>query len=220
VSSQTGINMFLRYVLPALGFLAVAVGACFSASRPRWPRWLAGGLLAWSTGSSLAVYPHSISYFNEIVGGPRNGPRHLLESNVSWGQDLLFLADWLDEHAEVDRVGLLTLATFNPRLLGIDYFIPERGPISRNRRCDQADAHLGPQPGWYAIDLNYVYGMKRPALDPNGEWASTHPGCDYTYFQRFEPMARIGYSTNLYNVALADANRVRRELGLAPLDED
>jgi len=218
VSSQTGVNMFLRYVLPVLGFLAVALGACFSAGRPRWQRLLGGGLVAWSTASSLAVYPHSISYFNEIVGGPNNGPWHLLESNVRWGQDLLYVADWLDAHDEVGRVGLLTLANFNPELLGIDYFIPARGPISRNRRCDLPDAKLAPQSGWYVVDLNYVYGMKRPALDRDGEWASSYPGCDYTYFQSFEPVARIGYSTNIYHITPAQANEARRHLGLEAVD--
>jgi hypothetical protein len=214
VSSQTGINMFLRYVLPALAFLAVALGACFSASRPRWQRGLALGLLAWSTVSSLAHFPHSIAYFNEIVGGPRNGPRHLLESNVSWGQDLLLVKRWYDAQPQAGPLGLLHLGNLDPRLAGIDYFVPERAPISRNRRCEVDDASLGPKPGWYAVDLNYVYGMKRPTLDPNGEWAATYPGCDYTYFQRFEPLAQLGYSTNIYHITPEQANRVRRELGL------
>ena len=32
---------------------------------------LAGGLFAWSVASSLWIYPHSLSYFNELTGGPR-----------------------------------------------------------------------------------------------------------------------------------------------------
>ncbi len=28
---------------------------------------------------------HSISYFNELAGGPENGSAHLLDSNIDWG---------------------------------------------------------------------------------------------------------------------------------------
>ncbi|MFG0334682.1 MAG: hypothetical protein ACF8TS_15100, partial [Maioricimonas sp. JB049] len=49
-----------------------------------------------TTVSSLRVYPHQLAYFNELAGGPENGWRHLLGSNLDWGQDFLFLARWLD----------------------------------------------------------------------------------------------------------------------------
>lgn len=47
--------------------------------------------LCWLVMSSLAIYPHSLSYFNESIGGPLNGPKHLLGSSVDWNQDLLYL---------------------------------------------------------------------------------------------------------------------------------
>lgn len=49
-----------------------------------------------TTVSSLRVYPHQLACFNEIAGGPEDGWRHLLGSNLDWGQDFLFLARWLD----------------------------------------------------------------------------------------------------------------------------
>jgi hypothetical protein len=62
--------------------------------------------LLWSIASSLGVYPHSLSYFNELVGGPANGHAHLLDSNIDWGQDLLLLKEWLDAHPEASPLGL------------------------------------------------------------------------------------------------------------------
>jgi hypothetical protein len=53
--------------------------------------------------SSLAVYPHSISYFNEIASGPRNGGKYLLDSNINWGQDLLNLKKWLKKDPETQN---------------------------------------------------------------------------------------------------------------------
>lgn len=45
----------------------------------RWP---------WST---IHVYPHQLCYFNEAAGGAVGGHKHLLHSNVDWGQDFLLL---------------------------------------------------------------------------------------------------------------------------------
>ena len=35
-----------------------------------------------------------------------NGPAHLLDSNIDWGQDLLYLKDWLDKHPQARPLGL------------------------------------------------------------------------------------------------------------------
>src|SRR5207247_908053 len=76
-------------------------------------------LTLWSVVSSLCVYPHSLSYFNEFVGGPCNGHLHLLESNVAWGQDLIFLRRWIDQHPEAKPLRLASFGRVDPRILGI-----------------------------------------------------------------------------------------------------
>ncbi len=45
--------------------------------------------------STLSVYPHQLAYFNELSGGPENGPAHLRHSSVNWGQDLLSVREWM-----------------------------------------------------------------------------------------------------------------------------
>lgn len=73
VSSQTGFNHHIRYVLPALPFLWVVGSRVVSpwGLPGRWGKLLVWGLAAWSVGSSLWYYPHSLSYFNEWAGGRR-----------------------------------------------------------------------------------------------------------------------------------------------------
>ena len=61
-------------------------------------------LACWYISSSLWVYPHSLSYFNESIGGPLNGPEHLLGSSVDWGQDELYV---LATSPELDLVRIL-----------------------------------------------------------------------------------------------------------------
>jgi len=47
--------------------------------------------LLWSVFSTISIYPHQLAYFNEVAGGPENGHKHLLGSNLDWGQDCFLL---------------------------------------------------------------------------------------------------------------------------------
>jgi hypothetical protein len=82
----------IRYILPVFPFLFVFTGraAAFRPPSPAWRRWqpaAVGALACWLAVSSLSVHPYYLSYFNEIAGGPANGWRWLLDSNIDWGQD-------------------------------------------------------------------------------------------------------------------------------------
>ncbi len=75
VSSQTGFSVHSRYILPALPFLFVWASRAARAleRRPVTQGQLALAALVvlamtWTVGSSLAIYPHCMSYFNELAG--------------------------------------------------------------------------------------------------------------------------------------------------------
>ena len=137
--------------------------------------------LSWSIGSSLAVYPHSLSYFNELVGGPTGGPRHLLDSNIDWGQDIFHLKDWLDRHRNVKLDGLSYWGSFPTTLAGIPRVpLPPTCPDDHSRGLDVTNDQDGPHPGWYALSVNHIFG--RDHL--------------YRYFLRFDPCD--GRLLNLY----------------------
>ena len=65
---------------------------------------IAGSLLA-TVASTLSVYPHQLAYFNEAAGGPENGHKHLLHSNLDWGQDLLLIRELADDRDFSSYVG-------------------------------------------------------------------------------------------------------------------
>jgi hypothetical protein len=154
VSSQTGLNQHMRYVLPAVPFVYVWTSRIAqSFSHNRFTTVAAIGALAYSTTSGALVYPHSLSYFNELVGGPLRGPEHLIYSNIDWGQDLLYLKQWLGKHPEARPLKLAYFGRFDPIYAGIEYTAPE---------CIPADANLVIKPippGWYAISVNFVRGF-------------------------------------------------------------
>src|SRR5262249_14909483 len=179
-------------------------------------RWKGGvivvALVLWSVGSSLAVYPHSMSYFNEAAGGPDRGAEHLIDSNIDWGQDLLFLKKWLDQHPEARPLGLAYYNLVDPRTVGIDFYLPPRGEGPDYVR------RWRPRPGYYAVDVNFVRGGTFYVIDGEGrfEHVSVH---DYEYFRFFQPIAKAGYSIFIYHITWEDANRFRRERGLPLLEE-
>jgi hypothetical protein len=151
--------------------------------------------LTWSIVSSLSVYPHSLSYFNELVGGPTGGPKHLIHSNIDWGQDLLFLKKWLEMHPEAKPLKLAYFGYFDPKYAGIKYTAPA---VPRLRNGENPEDASIP-PGWYAISVNFVQGL--PYFSYKGDGNKTSYGVkELAGFQRLKPVAMAGYSIYIYHV--------------------
>ncbi len=92
----------LRYLLPALPFLFVFAGRAAAWRPAATPFGIAVCLLAaWTAVSSLASHPRYIPYFNELIGGQRNGYRWLTDSNVDWGQDNRYVREVVARHSPV-----------------------------------------------------------------------------------------------------------------------
>lgn len=209
VSSLENWNHHYRYVLPALPFAYVFMGksARRMFGRPSLPAALAGSAWAASIAGSLVVYPHSLSHFNQLAGGPAGGRHHLVNSNLDWGQDLLYLRDWLDDHPEARPLNLAYFGAMDPHLVGIDYQLPPRaksfsaGTLTQDARAT-GDVKLAP--GWYAISVNFVMGSETEA--PDGMRGLAHiPKDSLTYFQKFTPVARAGYSIDIYHIPAESA---------------
>lgn len=218
VSSQTGFNHHMRYVLPMFPFVIVSIGklAYFirSACKPAALAILV--LTCWAAISCLSVYPHTLSYFNELAGGPENGQAHLLDSNIDWGQDLLVLKDWLDQHPESRPLHLAYFGVVDPRIVGISFSLPPSGLFAYPTTNNSMPAQVGPLPGWYAVSINYVCGFEFSAPDGQG---GLRPNAlhAFEYFQSFTPAARAGYSILIYHITREEANTVRRRLGFEEL---
>ena len=58
------------------------------------PRWFVASLLAVMAGTSAWIWPHGLSYINQLWGGVDGGYRHLSDSNYDWGQGLPELKEW------------------------------------------------------------------------------------------------------------------------------
>jgi hypothetical protein len=151
--------------------------------------------LAWSIASSLWVFPHSLSYFNELAGGPTGGHAHLIHSNIDWGQDLLYLRRWLRGHPEAQPLYLAFGTAFDPRQAGIKFAPPpcSPGPNGRPRNASRLPS------GWYAISVNYLRGYPWSVADGEGG-AIPVPRNALRCFLDVRPKATAGYSIHIYQI--------------------
>jgi hypothetical protein len=169
----------------------------------------------WFLGSALWFAPHWLSHFNELVGGPQGGHRALDNSNIDWGQDLLYLRDWLEKHPEAEDMRIAYFGCFDPNVLGIRYELPppDLRASGNNRLIAESK---GLEPGWYAVSVNYVLGSVMNL--PNGRGQFVYWGVPaYGYFSEFQPVDRAGFSIWIYHITPDEANRVRLKMGLPTL---
>lgn len=123
--------------------------------------------------------PDYLSYFNLAAGGPSNGHRILLDSNLDWGQDLKRAAAWSRETG-VERPFLAYFGHVDPKLYNLDYRLPPRQPTK----------------GIYLVSANYLYGLSYPA-----SWARAPVGAiDVTWLRDHKPVDRIGNSIFVYRI--------------------
>ncbi len=92
---------------------------------------LLGALLLWHAAASVWIRPHYLAYFNELIGGPKEGWNYLVDSSLDWGQDLPGIRQWLDAHGEnrpersfISYFGVADLAYYGVRATPI-------GPLRR-----------------------------------------------------------------------------------------
>lgn len=202
VSLQGGFNHHHRYVLfvyPALYFLMA--GLCsLERNQASWQK-ITVSLCILSTISSLWVWPHFLSYFNALVGGPNHGWKVLSNSNIDWGQDLLLVDQWLRSHPECRPCGLeLQFSVVTPR-----FFDLEEVDIPRLQKLDspKLKAKVGetpsnrnfndtklPEDGWYIVNVR--------------AFCDSPDTAGLGYFQFLEHIDQIGYSFRVYRIGPAE----------------
>jgi hypothetical protein len=194
VASSIGMQLGIRYVLPALPFLllfASQAARCLDWQRFRFRTLLLIPLIA-VLPASLRFHPHHLAYFNELTGGPIGGRRHLLDSNLDWGQDLHRLERYLQKQ-QLGEIGLAYFGMLPPAEIGIVYHLPPSWRL---------------EPGWYAVSVNFAFGRPHTIRNPDGTVRSVDFG-EFAYFREFEPVARIGYSIDVFHITADDIARWR-----------
>lgn len=179
----------IAFLLPALPFVALAVGAAVddvTRAFGRWGRTAALACVALGAVEALHVHPHYLMFFNVWAGGPAGGPRYLVHRD-DWGQDDRRLAVWQREH----RVPRVYFAAYGANAA-------RWGVVADPVPCV-------PTPGVYALHAVEVH---RPQF-------SLAPGCvDWLTVE--PPDERLGYSIYVYDVDEARLARLERARATTP----
>jgi hypothetical protein len=99
ISMTSAINIGMRHILPVYPFLYLAVAVLLTQAGIRsYARTAMLLLAALEIGECAWIAPNYLAFFNALSGGPGNGPRYLVDSNIDWGQDVKKLKTWLAAH--------------------------------------------------------------------------------------------------------------------------
>lgn len=173
-SFSSQLPLGVRYVLPVIVLLGVVAGAAVHLHIRR--RWVGASVALLVVAHIVSVgryFPHWLPYANEAFGGAPALDRHLIDSNLDWGQDLPLVRDYLRQHGITDY----SFRAFST------------APAQAYRLVEReipTDAETAVQPfrGVIVIGKSVLY----------------YPTSQYNWLKRLTPTAVLGYSTNVYDL--------------------
>jgi len=183
-SSLSRKQIGLRYILPVYPFLFVWMSRLIN-EKIKFKGALLVLLCAWQVFSAFRTAPHYLAYFNELAGGPDNGPRWLLDSNIDWGQDLKGLKKYLDGKG-VNKVIFSYSGTSKPENWGI---------ISQDLLSTlilkPPTRHINPVEGgkeYLAVSVNNLHGIF---------YSDTTV---FNWLKVYKPCGKIGHTIYVYDI--------------------
>jgi hypothetical protein len=181
--SAVSVQLGVRYALPVLPFALVFVGQLAQAIKLE--RRLFSGIaflsVVWYVISSISIHPHYLAYFNEYVGGPANGYKYLLDSNLDWGQDLKGLKEYMEARG-IEKVKLAYMGTID-----LEYYGLSSEPISDQDLAALKEGKFTRDV--FAISASFLQGLYLPGDRDRYEW-----------FRDRTPTTQIGYSIFVYEI--------------------
>jgi len=144
-------------------------------------------MIIWLTITSVVTFPHYLTFFNEIAGGPDNGYKILVDSNLDWGQELIGLREYMAQE-NISSVKLSYHGTADPNAYGVVYEPLPSYPYNQWTSDTVPDILLNPPSGVYAISANNLQGLRFKNHDL------------YATFRQRKPDAIVGHSMFIYRI--------------------
>jgi hypothetical protein len=180
----SSVDIGYRHLLPILPFLFIFTSQITRhASRitHHVSRITYHALLAYHCITTLLLSPNYLTYFSPFVGGPANGYRYLVDSNLDWGQNMWQLRDWVQEN-KVEKIYYAHFSPDRPQVYGVqaDFLPPDPRAVPF--------AMFNPAPGFYAIGATVLQGAYTPDVNT------------YAWFRSHDPLTRLGNALFVYHV--------------------
>jgi hypothetical protein len=146
-SSFSNLQIGIRHILPLFPLCFIIAGRSEVLLKKKILNIIIAALIIWYTLSSLVAWPDYIAYFNELIGGSKNGCKYLRDSNLDWGQDLPALSAYMAKNG-VKEVALEYFGQADPLVYGIHY------------RKFNPDEFEKPGNSIYAVSAQYLEHVK------------------------------------------------------------
>ncbi len=187
ISVARGMNIGYRHMLPihpAMYLLAsYAVSHGVRSSHPLIRQITIITLGVWYVLGTISVFPYEIAYFNELIGGPKNGHYYLVDANLDWGQGYKALRRYLEEHPGPTPKLAPRFTYIQPEDYGIAAV-----PLPPADEASPLQAPFHPAPGRYIISITTL----------QQGWPTDNE--IYAWFRQAQPSAMVGYSFFFYDV--------------------
>ena len=243
-SLSSTLNIGVRHVLPTFPFIFLLVSKEIVAWLRSWPSgavetwWdaikrlyqifiasiprylLVGGLMLWMVASTLAAFPHYLSYYNELAplaaravsaavadgnfpltgraGGTDRGYLIGVDSNYDWGQDLKRLRDFVETNG-IQKIAVDYFGGGSPA-----YYLGEKFEAWQSAKGYPLELGGGPslrsgqtpEGVWFAISATFQMG----AFGQPVKGFVRKPEDSYEWLKPFRPVARAGKSIFIYRL--------------------
>jgi hypothetical protein len=185
----TPFDIGYRHLLPILPCLFIFTSqlALIDWKTSRLRSVAVSAMVIWLTITSVVTFPHYLTFFNEIAGGPDNGYKILVDSNLDWGQELIGLREYMAQE-NISSVKLSYHGTADPAAYGVVYDPLPSYPYNQWTSDTVPAILLNPTSGVYAISANNLQGLRFKNHDL------------YATFRQRKPDAILGHSMFIYRI--------------------
>jgi len=191
VSLKSNLNIGVRHLLPVFPFTMILVskGIMDLLKEPflKIKYAILILLIFWQAISVISIYPHFLTYFNELVGGSDKGYIYTVDSNLDWGQDLKRLKKWADKNLPAGR------QVYVDYFGGADvkYYLGEKFE-SWNGTQDPKEF---PKGNYLAVSATFLQGGRGEPVP-----GFNQPYGYYRWLDKYKPVTKIGYSIFIYYI--------------------
>lgn len=192
-SLSANLNIGVRHLLPTFPFTIILVsGIIISLLKEPFLKLryvFLGALLLWQAISVLALYPHFLTYFNELAGGPDNGYIYTVNSNLDWGQDLRRLKDWVSNPPADLKIDKIYVDYFGGG--DVQYYLKEKYASWRGTQSQEEF----PRGNYLAVSATFLQGG-RGVPGPG----FNEPTLYYRWLDNNALIDKIGHSIFIYYI--------------------
>ncbi|MDD5687942.1 MAG: glycosyltransferase family 39 protein [Elusimicrobia bacterium] len=189
IASLSKSQLGIRYILPIYPFIFVLLGIISkSLNNPK--KYILAFLIIWMVINNVKIYPHYLTFFNEFIGGSKNGYKYLT-NDLDAGQDLKNLAKYLKPG---DEIILSYCGCARPEYYGVN---PQyRGIISEVLFKTEKMNSLTPKRELLCVSALFL------------QTATTKEGLVYAWLKEYKPIEIIGNSILVYDITIdTDAHK-------------